>query len=214
MYYKFTKFDTVNMNIAFLTATLSYCEKRKVGAVIVKDNRIIANGYNGTLSGKDNLCEDLTIECKCGKVHVFKDKPKDKILSEEKGFNNSFTYSIPDDESLDYYKCENEKDYYRKVCVCHNVLKFTREHLSLKSNTNVIHAEQNAILFAARNGISINGATIFVTTAPCIECAKFIAGSGIKKVIWKDIYKNFDGIDYLHSNNIECYRYDLMMDKK
>lgn len=207
MYQKYNKFDTANMEMAFITANLSYCEKRKVGAVIVKDDRIIANGYNGTISGDANICEDFTITCnKCNTTHIFKNKPLNKIVYEDAFIK----HTEPDKESLEYYKHKTDKGYFVKECQCGTTIKFTKEHLDLKSNINVIHAEQNAILFAARHGISIKDATMFVTTAPCIECAKFIAGSGIKKVIWKDVYKNFDGVDYLQENGIECYKYDFI----
>ena len=214
MYVKYTKFDTANMNMAYITADLSYCQRRKVGAVIVKDNRIIANGYNGTLKGADNSCEDKILTCgECGKENVLiKDLSEysfSKYPDQER--LNKLMLTIPDNnhekaKNAMYHTCENPD--------CEAMIIFEEEHISLKTNSNVIHAEQNAILFAANHGISVKDSTMFVTTAPCLECAKAIAGSGIQKVIWKEIYKNFDGVDFLQENGVECYRYDIVTKDK
>lgn len=213
MYKRYNKFDNANMSMAFITANLSYCQRRKVGAVIVRDDRIIANGYNGTLKGTDNSCEDKILICgQCGRNNVL-----DKDLSE-------YSFSkYPNQERLsavmskvvteeDIYKAKNSLYHTCENPECDAMIIFAEEHVGLKTNNNVIHAEQNAILFAANHGISVKDTTMFVTTAPCLECAKAIAGSGIKEVIWKDIYKNFDGIEYLQANGVECYRYDIVGD--
>lgn len=209
----FNKFDTTNMKVAFLTAKLSYCQRRKVGAVIVRDDRIIANGYNGTLKGTDNSCEDKILICgQCGKNNIL-----DKDLSEysfSKYPNqerlNSVISKVAIEEDICkaknalYHTCENPE--------CDAMIIFTEEHVGLKTNNNVIHAEQNALLFAAKNGISVNGATMYVTTEPCIECAKFIEASGIKKVIYSDSYKNSNGIALLQKHGVECHKYILDKD--
>lgn len=126
------KYDKQLMATAFVWAEASHCKKKKVGAVISKDNRIISVGYNGTPIGDINICEDI---------------------------NNK---TIP----------------------------------------TVIHAEANALMFAARNGISTNGCSLFITTSPCIECAKLIIQSGIKEIVFSELYKNNDGIDLLEKNRI------------
>jgi dCMP deaminase len=116
------------MTIAEEVSKASSCKRNKVGAVIVKDDRIISIGYNGTPTGAiSNCCEDG-------------DKTKD----------------------------------------------------------DVIHAEMNAILFAVKNGISTKDCTLYVTLSPCKECAKNIIQSGIKKVIYKDLYRDATGIKMLN----------------
>lgn len=183
--YKFTKFDKANMEIAYLTAILSYCQRRQVGAVIVKDDRVIANRFNGTSKGTENICEDKYVVCsKCN---------SNIILKEE-------VLAVQDENGRHLSTCPN----------CESSNYFTVDYIKLTTNDKVIHAEQNAILFAARNGISINGTTIFVTTEPCIDCAKFIEASGIKKVIYSELYKNNAGVEYLQNNGVECYRYDVL----
>lgn len=207
--YKFTKFDKANMEMAYLTAELSYCQKRQVGAVIVKDHRVISNGYNGTSKGTENICEDKYVVCdKCNKK-VILTKPIEEYKFET--YNNQekikSTYRVhKKDKQL-------TKDSYYVECgdkECDTLIIFNEEHIELTTNDKVIHAEQNAILFAARNGISINGSTLYVTTEPCIDCAKFIEASGIKKVIYRELYKSSAGVEYLQNNGVECYRYDVL----
>ena len=182
--YKFTKFDKANMEIAFLTAKLSYCERRQVGAVIVKDDRVIANGYNGTSKGSENICEDKYVTCiSC----------KGKVLLTETDLSHIDSHGT-----------------MKTLCSCGTTKYFKNKDIELTTNDMVIHAEQNALLFAAKNGISVNGATMYVTTEPCIDCAKFIEASGIKKVIYSELYKNNAGVEYLQNNGVECYRYDVL----
>ena len=111
----------------------SYCIRRKVGALIVKDKMIISDGYNGTPPGFENICED----------------------------DNNTT-----------------KPY-------------------------VLHAEANAITKIARSNNSSDGATMYVTAAPCIECAKLIIQAGIKRVVYSESYRLDDGIQLLKRANIE-----------
>lgn len=183
--YRFTKFDKANMQIAYITANLSYCQRRQVGAVIVRDDRVIANGVNGTSKGTENICEDKYINCPCcGK----------KIILTE-----------------DVLNVADENGRMLTSCICGaSHIYFKNDDIKLTTNDKVIHAEQNAILFAAKHGININGTTMFVTTEPCIDCAKFIEASGIKKVIYRDFYKSNAGVEYLQNNGVECYRYDLL----
>lgn len=182
----FNKFDKTNMKVAFLTAKLSYCERRQVGAVITRDDRVIANGYNGTSKGSENTCEDKYVTCiSC----------KEKVLLTETDLNSSNDYGT-----------------MKTLCSCGTTKYFRNEDIELKTNDMVIHAEQNALLFAAKNGISVNGATMYVTTEPCIECAKFIEASGIKKVIYSDSYKNSNGIELLKKHGVNCYKYEIGKD--
>lgn len=127
--------DLRYLRMARIWAENSYCERRKVGALIVKDKMIISDGYNGTPAGFENVCED----------------------------ENHLT-----------------KPY-------------------------VLHAEANAITKIARSGNNSEGATLYVTDAPCIECSKLIIQSGIKKVFYALQYRLTDGIDLLQRAGIEVH---------
>ena len=117
---------------------LSYCKRKKVGALIVKNNMIISDGYNGTPSGFENICED-----------------------------------------------ENE---------------LTKWY--------VLHAEANAILKVARSTQSCEGATLYLTLSPCKECSKLIFQSGIKKVVFKKLYKDQEGLNFLLKAGVEILQID------
>ena len=127
--------DLRYLRMARIWAENSYCERRKVGALVVKDKMIISDGYNGTPAGFENVCED----------------------------ENHLT-----------------KPY-------------------------VLHAEANAITKIARSGNNSEGATLYVTDAPCIECSKLIIQSGIKKVFYARQYRLTDGIDLLQRAGIEVH---------
>ncbi|MBN2742733.1 dCMP deaminase [Breznakibacter xylanolyticus] len=125
--------DTRYLAMARIWAQNSYCRRRQVGAILVKDKMIISDGYNGTPSGFENDCED------------------------ESG---------------------STKPY-------------------------VLHAEANAITKVARSNNSSDGATLYVTSSPCIECAKLIIQAGIKRVVFCEQYRTDDGIRLLQRANIE-----------
>lgn len=125
--------DQRYLRMASIWAENSYCNRRKVGALIVKDKMIISDGYNGTPSGFENVCED------------------------ENGVTKPY----------------------------------------------VLHAEANAITKIARSGNNSDGATLYVTDSPCIECAKLIIQSGIKRVIYARQYRLTDGVDLLKRAGIE-----------
>ena len=131
------KFDSRYLEMAEIWAKNSYCKRRQVGALLVKDNMIISDGYNGTPSGFENICEE-----------------------------NGVT-----------------KPY-------------------------VLHAEANAISKIAKSGNSSEGATLYVTASPCIECSKLIIQSGIKRVVYKDEYRLTDGIELLQRAGIEVEKVD------
>lgn len=116
------------IKIAQEIATASKCVSKQVGAVIVKEGRILSTGYNGTPAGYINCCE--------------------------------------------YWSGEYTKDHHEW------------------SKTYEIHAEMNAIIWAARKGISIEDATIFVTLEPCSECSKNIIASGIKRIVYLKPYEH------------------------
>lgn len=125
--------DRRYLRMAQIWAENSYCKRRKVGALLVKDNMIISDGYNGTPSGFENECED------------------------ENG---------------------NTKPY-------------------------VLHAEANAITKVAKSTNNSAGATLYVTTSPCLECSKLIIQAGIRRVVFTDLYRNTDGLELLRRAGIE-----------
>ena len=127
------KFDDKYIEMAAVWATNSYCKRRQVGALLVKDRMIISDGYNGTPSGFENICED------------------------ENGVTKPY----------------------------------------------VLHAEANAISKIAKSGNSALDATLYVTASPCLECAKLIIQSGIRRVVYRDEYRLTDGIDLLRRAGIE-----------
>lgn len=132
-----TKFLSYYMGIAKSTADLSTARKKQVGCIIVKDNRVISLGYNGTPSGWDNQCEDWV--------------PNEGVM---------FT---PHENDLDIYG-------------------------TWVTKPEVLHAETNAISKLARSTESGEGADLFVTCTPCIECAKLIVQSGIGRVFYSEDY--------------------------
>jgi dCMP deaminase len=125
--------DQRYLKMADIWAQNSYCIRRKVGALLVKDKMIISDGYNGTPSGFENECED----------------------------DNNQTKSY------------------------------------------VLHAEANAITKVAKSGNSSLGATLYVTSSPCIECSKLIIQAGIKRVVFTEKYRLEDGINLLKRANID-----------
>lgn len=127
------KLDLRYLRMARIWAENSYCQRRKVGALVVKDKMIISDGYNGTPSGFPNVCE-----------------------SED---NTTFPY--------------------------------------------VLHAEANAITKLACSSNNSDGSTLYVTAAPCIECAKLIIQSGIKRVVYAEKYRLEDGIALLRKAGVE-----------
>ena len=131
------KFDQSYLEMAEIWARNSYCKRRKVGALLVKDRMIISDGYNGTPSGFENVCEEDGVT----------------------------------------------KPY-------------------------VLHAEANAITKVAKSGNSSEGATLYVTASPCLECSKLIIQAGIRRVVYRDEYRLTDGVDLLRRAGIEVEKVD------
>ena len=127
------KLDLRYLRMARIWSENSYCTRRKVGALLVKDKMIISDGYNGTPSGFPNVCEDA------------------------------------DNRTLPY----------------------------------VLHAEANAITKVAKSNNSSDGSTLYVTDAPCIECAKLIIQAGIKRVVYSKLYRVSDGVDLMNTAGIK-----------
>ncbi len=133
------QFDRKYLQMAEIWAKNSYCKRRQVGALIVKERMIISDGYNGTPSGFENVCEDEN----------FKTKPY------------------------------------------------------------VLHAEANAITKVAKSNNSSENATLYVTTSPCMECAKLIIQSGITRVVFDNDYHDDNGIGLLERAGIEVVNIKL-----
>ena len=125
--------DERYLRMARIWSENSYCKRRQVGALIVKNKSIISDGYNGTPSGFENICED------------------------EDGHTKPY----------------------------------------------VLHAEANAITKVAKSGNSSDGATLYVTASPCIECAKLIIQAGITRVVYSELYRCYDGIELLKKAGIQ-----------
>lgn len=161
------------LQIAYLVSQESKCCSWKVGAVIEKNGRIVATGYNGSPAGGTNCCDHAEENGWLIKKHS--GLRQDGIFPTKIGLNTKF-----------------------------------REQHSEWSKNNEIHAELNAILFAARNGTSIEGATMYVTLSPCADCAKAIAQSGIRKLVYAETYdRNKPGWDkILVDSGIEVFKYD------
>lgn len=135
--------DSRYLRMAQIWAENSYCIRRQVGALIVKDKMIISDGYNGTPMGFENICED-------------------------------------DDDHTKAY---------------------------------VLHAEANAITKVAQSNNSSLGATLYVTTSPCIECSKLIIQAGIKRVVFGEVYRITDGVELLKRAGIEVVQMDINKEK-
>ena len=131
------KFKQAYMDVAKRFAELSYAQRLHVGAIVVKDDRIISIGYNGMPAGWSNDCED----------------------------------TLPDG--------------------------------TLKTKPEVLHAESNAISKLARSSESGAGADLFVTHSPCLDCAKLIYQSGIKRVYFGTAYRSTEGVEFLKKSGIE-----------
>lgn len=127
------KYDKAYLRMAEEWAKLSYCKRKQVGAIIVKDRMIISDGYNGTPTGFDNFCED------------------------EEGYTKWY----------------------------------------------VLHAEANAISKVASSTQSCKGSTLYITLSPCKECSKLIHQAGIVRVVYKKIYKDDSGLQFLAKAGIE-----------
>ena len=148
------------MRTAETFAELSHARRLHVGAIVVKDDRIISIGYNGMPAGWDNDCEYKDYPDKWSKRHEYVD--------------------------LDYPLQESDGTYYR-----------------LKTRPEVLHAESNAISKLARSSESGDGADMFITHAPCMECAKLIYQSGIRCVYFGSAYRDDAGVQFLKTCGIE-----------
>jgi dCMP deaminase len=166
------KFIETYMDVAERFAQLSSAKRLQVGAIVVKDDRIISIGYNGMPAGWDNDCENVEW-CSAGGW----------LSAEEivEGWPFEGTYLDADGSKV--------QSRYR-----------------LKTKPEVLHAEANAITKLARSSESGDDASIFVTHAPCIDCAKLIYQSGIDTVYYKNDYRSTQGLDFLTKSNVNLVK--------
>ena len=136
------RYDKAYLRMAESWAALSHCVRKKVGAIIVKDDMIISDGYNGAPAGFDNCCEN-----ELGETHWY-----------------------------------------------------------------VLHAEANAILKVAKSTNNSKGATLYLTLSPCKDCSKLILQAGIKRVVYKLIYKDDSGIEFLKDAGIMVQQIENIYD--
>jgi len=134
------KLKEAYMKTAETFAELSHARRLHVGAIVVKDDRIISIGYNGMPAGWDNNCEDT--------------------------------------------------------------IQHSDDTVTLKSKPEVLHAETNAIAKLAKSTESGDGAVLFVTHSPCLDCAKLIFQSGIRSVFYRNSYRNTDGTTFLERSGV------------
>ena len=160
------KFKQAYMKTAETFAELSHARRLHVGAIIVKDDRIISIGYNGMPAGWDNNCEDKVWDTGAG-----------GWLDPDE-FLERFPYVEYNEEAEEEYR------------------------YGLKTKPEVLHAESNAIAKLARSSESGLGADIFITHAPCMDCAKLIYQSGIKRVYFGSAYRDDAGIKFLKASNV------------
>lgn len=169
---KQTKVDRLYLRMAFIWSENSYAIRRKVGCLIVKNNTIISDGYNGTPCGFPNVCEyaiDLD------------DHGQSEIKTDD----------------VEQLKKLNESGQWQ-----------------LRTYPIVLHAESNAITKLAKSGNSSEGATIYITDEPCLECAKLIVQSGIKRVVYAREYRQHLGIEMLKQANIEVQQIKINGEEK
>ena len=155
------KFINAYMDVAERFAQLSSAVRLHVGAIIVKDDRIVSIGYNGMPSGWDNECEDV--------VESMADNPL-------------YDYTLLKENGWDYKN---------------------NQYVKLKSKPEVLHAETNAIAKLAKSTESGDGATMFITHSPCLDCAKLIYQSGIQNVFYRNSYRSTEGIEFLEKSGIQ-----------
>jgi dCMP deaminase len=156
------KFIKAFMKTAETFAELSHARRLHVGAIVVKDDRIISIGYNGMPAGWDNNCE----------YNEYMDPSAGGWLS-------------PDEIESQWQYLEEDGTRY-----------------TLKTRPEVLHAETNAISKLAKSSESGDGATMFITHAPCLDCAKLIYQSGINSVYYRDAYRSNDGVVFLEKSGI------------
>ena len=177
---KIQKYDKIMLKTAYLFSQQSYCKKLKVGAVLAKEGRILVTGYNGTLSGQCNNCEDIITFDETIQEKFSSKKEFDKKIEELKKYNIKYLQSFETEFAIIHPKYQ------------------------IKTSPFVLHAEENIITFAAKNGISTDGATLYVNFSPCERCSRLMAAAGIRRVVFSQKYGN--GIEFLRKVGIEVQK--------
>jgi dCMP deaminase len=195
--YKFDKYDIPMMKTAQVWAEMSKCVKSKVGAVIAKENNIISVGYNGTPTGyKSESIHD------CEEI-VERDLVNEYEIEVCTYCGNDIRLKEESDEGVIYYcnNCDLELDdievKFKKIKEIHKIRELKTDH------DRVLHAEQNALMYAARMGHSTKDATMYITLSPCSKCAILIAQAGIKRVVYLEKYRDDSGIKKLEQLGVE-----------
>jgi dCMP deaminase len=163
------KFRNAYMKVAETFAALSSARRLHVGAIVVKDDRIISIGYNGMPSGWDNNCEDKEYMSGDAGGWLDSDEIKERWPNQEQ--------MLP-----------KEDNRWRRY--------------ALKTKPEVLHAETNAIAKLAKSTESGLGATMFITHAPCMDCAKLVYQSGINNVYYRNSYRDESGIQFLQKAGV------------
>jgi dCMP deaminase len=163
------KLKRAYMKTAEIFAELSHARRLHVGAIVVKDDRIISIGYNGMPAGWDNNCED-----------------KEYMSIDAGGW-------------LDPNEIEERWPFKEEDI--HPDLGYARRY-ALKTKPEVLHAETNAIAKLAKSNDSGMGAIMFITHAPCLDCAKLIYQSGISSVFYRNSYRSTDGTAFLERSGV------------
>ena len=185
--------DKFMLDTANLLKEQSKCIRGKVGCIITKDDRIIVTGYNGTIAGTDNTCEYHYLLCnKCKSKHVVSNITD----------NNVYTFTCEKCNAVNNYSNLN----YGPKPIDKPIDPFIT-YTELKTNEFTMHAEQNAISYAAKKGIPLEDTTLYCTMLPCKTCAKLIASVGITKVIYSSIYRDTSSIEFFDNLNIEHYQF-------
>lgn len=178
--------------MAMDVAGRSTCARVQVGAVIVKNQRVISMGWNGVPHGQKH-CYDH-----------FKEK-FDKIeLSMGQWDLNQHNVARHEEITKDY-----NDNYDKRFEEWINTTEIKEEHHQFAVR-NEIHSEMNAMIFAAKNGIATDGSDVYVVWSPCIDCAKALLQAGIKKVFYNKKYeRDTRGIDFLQENGVICSQVEI-----
>ena len=166
------KLKQAYMKTAETFAELSHARRLHVGAIVVKDDRIISIGYNGMPAGWDNDCEEKVWDTGAG-----------GWLGPEE-FDENYPFEA-------WHEDAQRNVRYR-----------------LKTKPEVLHAETNAIAKLAKSNESGMGATMFITHAPCLDCAKLIYQSGISSVLYRNSYRDTSGVEFLEKSKINVEKLD------
>jgi dCMP deaminase len=170
-----SKLKQAYMKTAETFAELSQARRLHVGAIVVKDDRIISIGYNGMPAGWDNNCEDV------------------EWMTDAGGW-------LDPEEIEERWPFEGE--YYDSSGYS------TKGRYRLKTKSEVLHAETNAISKLAKSTESGDGAAMFITHSPCLDCAKLIYQSGINNVFYRTSYRSDDGIEFLKKSGVAVEKLD------